>query len=147
MSPEASPPPVLERLLRAANSHDLDALVACFAADYTNETPVHPQRGFSGNAQVRRNWAQLFAIADLRVSVLRHSLDRDQLWTEWELSGTRPDGAPLLMRGVVIFRVDRDTIRAARFYLEPVEDSSGDVDVHTRRVVGPPGDPRENSRQ
>ena len=136
MSSAASLPAVLERLLRAVNAHDLDALVSCFAADYINETPVHPQRGFRGNDQVRRNWAQIFAIADFRADVPRHSLDGDRLWTEWEMSGTRPDGAPFLMRGVVIFVIDGDTIRSARFYLEPVEDTSGDVDVHTRRVVG-----------
>ncbi len=140
MSHAKSFPPVLERLLRAVNARDLDALVSCFTADYVNETPVHPQRGFRGNDQVRRNWTQIFAIADFRADVPRHSLDRDQLWTEWEMSGTRPDGAPFLMRGVVIFGVDGDTIRSARFYLEPVEDTSGDVDVHTRRVVGASGD-------
>ncbi len=133
-------PPVLERLLQAVNAHDLDALISCFASDYVNETPVHPQRGFCGNDQVRRNWAQIFTIADLRADVPRSSLDGDRLWTEWEMSGTRSDGAPVLMRGVVIFVIDGDTIRSARFYLEPVEDTSGDVDVHTRRVVGAPGD-------
>ena len=133
-------PPLLERLLRAVNAHDLEALVSCFAADYVNETPVHPQRSFRGNDQVRRNWTQLFAIPDFRADVPRHSLDGDQLWTEWEMSGTRPDGAPFLMRGAVIFGVEGDTIRSARFYLEPVEDTSGDVDVHTRRVVGARGD-------
>jgi ketosteroid isomerase-like protein len=139
MSRADSLPPVLERLLRAVNAHDLDALVSCFASDYANETPVHPQRGFRGSDQVRRNWEQIFAIADFRADVPRHSLDRDQLWTEWEMSGKRPDGAPLLLRGVVIFHID-GVIRSARFYLEPVEETSGDVDVHTRRVVGAPGD-------
>ena len=140
MSRANSCPHVLERLLDAVNAHDLDALVSCFAADYVNETPVHPQRGFRGNDQVRRNWAQLFTVADFRVDVPRYSVDHDRLWTEWEMSGTRPDGAPFLMRGVVIFGIDGDTIRSARFYLEPVEDTSGDVDVHTRRVVGAPRD-------
>ena len=132
--------PVLERLLGAVNAHDLDALVSCFATDYLNETPVHPRRGFRGNDQVRRNWAQLFAIADLRAAVPRHTLEGDELWTEWEMSGTRPDTGHFLMRGVVIFGIDGYTIRTARFYLEPVEETSGDVDVHTRRVVGAPGD-------
>jgi hypothetical protein len=140
MSRTDNNPAVLERLLRAVNAHDLDALVGCFAADYLNETPVHPRRAFRGNDQVRRNWTQLFSVADLRAEVLRYSLDRDRLWTEWELIGTRPDGASLLMRGVVIFVIDAETIRSARFYLEPVEDASGDVDVHTRRTVGAPGD-------
>jgi hypothetical protein len=133
-------PPVLERLLDAVNARDLDALVSCFAADYRNETPVHPQRGFRGNEQVRRNWTQIFAITDFRADVPRHSLSGNELWTEWEMSGTRPDAGRFLMRGVVIFGIEGDTIRSARFYLEPVEETSGDVDVHTRRVVGAPGE-------
>jgi hypothetical protein len=40
------------------------------------------------------------------------------------------------MRGVVIFGIAGDTIASARFYLEPVEDTSGDVNAHTRRVTG-----------
>lgn len=146
MSRADSYPPVLERLLQAVNAYDLDALVSCFAADYVNETPVHPLRGFRGNDQVRRNWTQIFTVTDLRADVPRYSLDAELLWTEWEMSGTRPDGARLLMRGVVIFGIDGDVIRSARFYLEPVEDTSGDVDVHTRRVVGAPSD-RTRTRQ
>ena len=40
------------------------------------------------------------------------------------------------MRGVVIFGVADNAIASARFYLEPVEETSGDVDVHTHRVLG-----------
>lgn len=139
MSRTNSRPALLDRLLRAVNAHDLEGLVSCFAADYLNETPVHPQRGFRGAEQVRRNWAQILTIPDLHAEVPRHSLDGDRLWTEWEMSGSRPGGAPFLMRGVVIFTVDQ-TIRSARFYLEPVEDTDGDVDVHTRRLTSAPGD-------
>jgi len=128
---------VLERLLRALNEHDLEGMVACFANDYVNETPVHPLRGFSGNEQVRRNWAQIFAgVPDLRALLPRQFVDGDTAWTEWEMSGTRADGFAFLMRGVVIFRIADDAIASARFYLEPVEETSGDVDVHTIRVAG-----------
>ena len=49
------------RLAAATTAHDIEALVACFGADYINETPAHPARGFLGADQVRRNWTQLFA--------------------------------------------------------------------------------------
>jgi hypothetical protein len=39
------------------------------------------------------------------------------------------------MRGVVIFGVKPPLITSARFYLEPVEETSGDVDAHTQRVM------------
>jgi ketosteroid isomerase-like protein len=132
-----SPAAVVERLLETVNAHDLEAMVALFADDYRNETPAHPQRGFRGNQQVRRNWTQLFAsVPDLRARLPRMTVEGDTVWTEWDISGTRTDGAAFLLRGVVIFGVTGTAITSARFYLEPVEETSGDVDAHTRRVVG-----------
>ena len=61
----------IDRLVRATNQHDLEALTACFAEDYKNETPAHPARGFRGRAQVRRNWEQIFAfVPDINVEVV-----------------------------------------------------------------------------
>jgi hypothetical protein len=128
---------VIDRLVQAVSGHDLEGLVACFADDYVNETPVHPQRGFTGSDQVRTNWTQIFdGVPDIEAAVLRRAQSDDQVWTEWEMSGTRSqDGGPFLMRGVVIFGIRGDVISSARFYLEPAEEVSGDVDTHTRRVV------------
>lgn len=54
MDPTTSPPPeFVERLLHAVNTQDVDALTVCFAEDYVNATPAHPNRGFVGRAQVR----------------------------------------------------------------------------------------------
>jgi ketosteroid isomerase-like protein len=131
------PAAVVERLVAAVNAHDLDALAACFAGDYRNETPAHPRRGFRGREQVRRNWAQLFTgVPDLRARVLGTAAEGGRVWTEWELAGTRRDGAAFALRGVVIFGVGGGQITSARFYLEPVEETSGDVDAHTARVAG-----------
>jgi ketosteroid isomerase-like protein len=140
------PTAVLQRLLAALNAHDLDALVTCFADDYVNETPVHPQRSFHGNAQVRTNWSQIFTgVPDVCARVPRATVDGDALWTEWEMSGTRNDGNAFLMRGMVIFGVTDDAISSARFYLEPVEQTSGDVNIHTRRIVGSASSSKETS--
>ena len=131
------PAAVVARLLAAINAHDLEAMVACFADNYLNEWPAHPQRGFRGNQQVRRNWSQIFAgVPELRARLPRTVVDGDTVWAEWDLSGTRGDGAAFLMRGVSIFGVAEDRLAWVRFYLEPVEEDSGDVDANTRRVVG-----------
>jgi ketosteroid isomerase-like protein len=135
---------LIGRLLEAVNGHDLDGIGACFADDYVNETPAHPQRGFQGREQVRRNWTQILAgVPDLQAHVPRSAVTGFTAWTEWEMSGTRADGAGFLMRGVVIFTIPQDTITSARFYLEPVEESSGDVDAATRRVVGDTSEQQE----
>ncbi len=130
---------VLQRLLRAVNNHRLDDLVACFAVGYRNETPVHPRRSFRGRDQVRRNWSEIFTwVPDIRARVHSTAFDGGTLWTEWEMAGTRTDGAAFLMRGVVIFAVAGGLISSARFYLEPVEDASGDVNAAVSRVLGTP---------
>ena len=125
----------IERLSGAVRRHDLDALVACFADDYRNETPAHPARSFVGQAQVRRNWEQIFAaVPDLTAEVTWVADDR-AVWSEWEMRGTRRDGGAHLMRGVVIFGLRDGQSAWARFYLEPVEQGGGDVNDAVRRTV------------
>ena len=128
--------PAITRLLDATNAHDLDALVDCFATDYVNETPAHPQRGFRGRDQVRRNWTSIFAgVPDITARIVASAVDGSTAWTEWDMSGTRRDGAPHAMAGVVVFTVADDVITAARFYLEPVEHTSGDVNAAVDRAM------------
>ena len=126
---------VIERLCLATNAHDLDALTACFAPDYRNDTPAHPSRGFQGRAQVRKNWEQLFAaIPDISATVSCVA-SNDTVWSEWEMRGTKPDGSLHLMRGVVIFGIQDDVIIWARFYLEPVDRGTEDIDVAVRNHI------------
>jgi ketosteroid isomerase-like protein len=127
---------LVERLRDATNRHDLDGLAACFAEDYENQTPVHPARGFRGRAQVRRNWEEIFAfVPDIRAEVVASAIDGNIAWTEWDMAGARRDGTPLHMRGVVIFGVRGGLAEWARFYLEPVDLSSGTVDDARRQQV------------
>jgi ketosteroid isomerase-like protein len=124
-----SPAAMVGRLARTTNAHDLDGLVDCFAADYRNETPVHPARGFTGRDQVRSNWQQIFAaVPDLQVTVLRSAVAGDTVWSEWEMTGTRRDGTAHLMRGVILFGVTAGRASWARFYLEPVQAGGGSID-------------------
>ena len=128
---------VLERLAAAANGHDLDALVDCFAPDYRNETPAHPAQGFTGRDQVRRNWEQIFAVMpDLTARVLRSCCDGEVVWSEWEMTGTRPDGGTMQMAGVILFGARDGRFSWARFYLEPVKAGGLDVNQALRRHTG-----------
>lgn len=114
---------VVLRLQAATNEHDLDALVDCFATDYVSDIPVHPSRGFRGAGQVRDNWTQILAgVPDLRSELIRHAVQGDLVWAEWEWTGTRRDGVAHLMRGTTILRVEGQRIDWARFYMEPVVD-------------------------
>lgn len=132
----SGPAETIERLLQATNGHDPEALVACFAEDYVNQTPAHPARGFQGSAQVRRNWEQIFSfVPDLRAELTRVAVDGTTAWTEWTMQGTRRDGTSHEMAGIILFGVEGDLIRWARFYLEPVDRSQANVDTAVRAQV------------
>lgn len=139
MNGSTDPLEMVQALADATNAHDLDALVSCFADDYLNETPVHPTRGFRGAEQVRRNWTQLFAgIPDLKATVLASATNGNTVWSEWEMSGVRRDGTGHVMLGVIIFDVADGRATRARFYMEPVDRSSGDVDAAIAQAAAGP---------
>ena len=127
---------MVDRLCDAVNGHDLDALAACFAADYRNETPVHPARGFVGRDRCAATGSSSSAASPTsRGSVTARVETPDGVWTEWEMHGTRRDGEAHRMRGVVIFGVAGAEITDARFYLEPVDDDTSGVDAAIDRLV------------
>ncbi|UQX87444.1 nuclear transport factor 2 family protein [Jatrophihabitans telluris] len=130
------PRSVIDHLVQVTNDHDLNALVDCFAPDYVNQTPAHPARGFLGRDQVRRNWATIFAgVPDLSVRVVAAASDGDEAWTEWQMAGTRVDGQPHAMAGVIVFVVRQGLISSGRFYLEPLDVSSGNADTAVDRLI------------
>lgn len=137
---QVGPAALVDRLRQATNDHDLEVLIDCFAPDYSNETPVHPERGFTGRDQVHKNWTQIFAaIPDVTTDVLACAVDGDIVWSEWEHRGTRRDGSRHLMRGVIILGVVEGRAAWARFYLEPVQPGGGGVDEAVHRQVRPGG--------
>lgn len=129
------------KLLDATNSRDVVRITDCFADDYVNQTPAHPDRGFTGKDQVRRNWDQIFAaVPDHTVTLIASTTDGDTVWTEWDMRGTRTGGAPHRMCGPIVFTVRDGLATAARFYLEPVENPShgkadADADTAVRRIL------------
>jgi ketosteroid isomerase-like protein len=130
-------PTFLARLSAATNAHDVPAIVACFADDYANSTPCHPARDFRGTEQVRRNWTTILsAVPDLAAEVVSWAVRDDDVWSEWQMRGTRRDGVAHLMRGVMVFTVRDGLAHAVRFYLEPVDDEPVDADAAVVAAVG-----------
>ena len=133
---EASPMATIERLVRATNAHDVDGIVACFAEGYALEAPLHPARSFRGKQQVRTNWTQILgAVPNLEARLVGSACDGGAAWTEWEMVGTRRDGAAQCMRGVFIFRVEGDLIVSGRMFLEPVDTAAADMNEGLRQVL------------
>ena len=129
---------VLGRLRDALNDRDPDAMLECFHADYRSEQPAHPNRGFGGKEQVKKNWSGMFeSFPDFRAELLRHSSDGDVVWSEWYWSATG-----LKMAGVVLLGVEQDLISWARLYMEPVEEAGQDIDQAMNTITGrdQPGD-------
>jgi ketosteroid isomerase-like protein len=130
-------PPLVERLIEAANAHDLEAMTDCFAPEFVNETPAHPSRNFRGRDQVRRNWSQIFrAVPNIVTDAVRCAVDGEgSVWVEWDFKGTFIDGRPHRMRGVSIFGVEQDRFAWVRFYLEPVETDGITADAAVQHVM------------
>jgi ketosteroid isomerase-like protein len=117
---------ILQRMVKAMNSHDLDGLVDCFTADFVSELPIHPRRSFAGRAQMRSNWERLFAhVPDLEATVRQAVTDGDQVWSEWEMRGNTVGGGLYLTRGVAILGLRGGSIASVRFYLDDVDLDDG----------------------
>ncbi len=119
----SSPKLVFERMIKALNRHDLDAMVAYFAPDFRSEQPFHPERAFTGQAEVRKNWSFFFTtIPDMQVEILREVEAGDTVWAELYYHGTQADGKKFILRGVTLLGVQADQIIWARVYVEPVQE-------------------------
>jgi ketosteroid isomerase-like protein len=127
----------MEKLTAAQNAHDLEAMLACFQADYVSEQPLFPSRNFQGIDQVRANWSALLgAIPDFRAELVRSAVDGDLVFAEIHWTGTKSDGTPLDERGVIIAGVRDDRIAWARLYVDEVEREGADIDAVVRGMAG-----------
>lgn len=125
-------PEVIERLRQALNSHDAEAMLECFDPDYRSEQPAHPNRGFGGKEQVRKNWSAMFeSFPDFEAEVLRHSSEGNVVWSEWHWSATG-----LNMAGVTVMGIKEGRISWARLYMETVEEAGQDIDETMRTITG-----------
>ena len=114
----------VERLRDAINQHDLEALLECIDDNYRSEQPAHPNRGFGGKEQVRKNWSALFeGFPDFKAELIRYTLDGETAWSEWHWSAMG-----LNMAGVTLFGVEEDRIVWGRLYMEPIEEGREDID-------------------
>ena len=122
---------VIERMREALNRHDLEAFLECFDPNYRSEQPAHPNRGFGGKEQVRKNWSAMFeSFPDFEAQLLRHTSDGEVVWSEWHWTATG-----LNMAGVTIFGVEEDRIVWGRLYVEQVEEDGEDIDEAMRSIT------------
>jgi hypothetical protein len=125
--------PVVKRLLAALNSHDVEAVVACFGDDLTTEWPAHPARSFDGRDHVRRNWQAIFdRFPQITMSVTASVQVGDEVWGEWHY--VRAPGDEL--RGVIIITVRDGLIRHSRFYMEEVDSAAAAQPGGPQRMTG-----------
>jgi len=123
---------VLERLRDALNRRDLDAMLECFDPDYRSEQPAHPNRGFGGKEQVRKNWSGMFeSFPDFEARLLGYTAADGVVWGEWHWMATG-----LNMAGVTIMGVEEDRFVWAHLYMEPVEEDGQDIDEAMRTITG-----------
>ena len=127
---------LLLKLKNAFNTHDIESLIDCFDESYSSEQPVHPDRTFQGQEQVKKNWASNFnEMPDFSALLLGHAISHNSIWAEWEWQGTRQDKTRLLMRGVMIMGVEDGKIKWARLYVEPVQIDGKGIEAAVEEVM------------
>jgi hypothetical protein len=121
----------LERLHAAMNRHDLEAMLELFDPDYRSEQPLHPNRGFGGKEQVRKNWSTMLdSFPDFEAELLGHAYSEGTVWSEWRWSATG-----LNMAGVTLFGVRDGRIVWGRLYMEPLEEDGKDIDEAVQSIT------------
>lgn len=124
-------PSVVERMHEALNRHDLEAFLDCFDQGYQSEQPAHPNRGFGGKEQVRKNWSAIFeSFPDFEANLLRHTSEGGTAWSEWCWRATG-----LYMAGVILMGVEDERIAWARLYMETVEEDGENIDEAVRGIT------------
>ena len=122
---------VIERMAEALNRHDLKAFLWCFDPNYRSEQPAHPNRGFGGKEQVRKNWSGMFeSFPNFEAQLLRYTAAEGVVWGEWHWMATG-----LNMAGVTIMGVEEDRFVWERLYMEPVEEDGKDIDEAMRTIT------------
>jgi ketosteroid isomerase-like protein len=123
---------VIERYRDAMNARDLEALLACFEADYESVQPLNPDRDFHGRETVRDRWTAIFReVPDFTAELLRAAAADQEVWGEWRWRGTRADGTRVDVRGVTILGVHDDRFAWGRFYLEDAGAGGGGMQVES----------------
>ncbi|HEX5641490.1 MAG TPA: nuclear transport factor 2 family protein [Thermoleophilia bacterium] len=93
----------LKMIADAFNRHDLDAIMEFFAEDCSMDLPRGPDawgQRFVGKVAVREGVASRFAgLPDVHYNDDRHWVSGDLGVSEWLLTGTRPDGTKVQVRG------------------------------------------------
>jgi ketosteroid isomerase-like protein len=93
----------LDSLCAAFNAHDLDAIMAHFAADCVLEMPRGPDpwgARAEGRRAIREALAGRFAgLPDVHYGAVAHFIDGNTGITTWTLTGTTPQGNKLKVNG------------------------------------------------
>ena len=120
---QSSPQVVFERMIQAANRHDLEAMVAYFAPDFRSEQPFYPERNFTGQAGVRKNWSFFFStMPDFQAEVLSEAVEGDTVWAELHYHGTQVDGKKHVTQGVTISGIQGEEIVWAKLYIVTIQE-------------------------
>jgi ketosteroid isomerase-like protein len=94
---------LLEGLADAFNSHDIDRVMSFFHPDCSLDMPRGPEphgARYVGIAEVRRGLEMRFETTpDVHYADVEHFVAGDTGMSKWLLTGTKPDGVRIKVRG------------------------------------------------
>jgi hypothetical protein len=129
----------MAKLCDVMNSHDAERMSFLFSPDYKSEQPAHPNRGFSGHAQVAANWGNMFrGVPDMTCELVATAENGATVWSEWVWRGHYTDGSDFETRGVTVMGLTGDgLIGEARLYMEQVETDGAAIEETVQQLARP----------
>jgi ketosteroid isomerase-like protein len=134
------------RVQQCWNTHDLDGLLSCFAADYESIHPCHPERNFKGQVAMRASWGAMFKyLPDFQAGLGRCAVMGSTAWTEWCWQGTHVNGGVYEAAGVMIFEVADGLIVRAQVYSDVLPHDELDWDEVLTDLLGSQNEPLDET--
>jgi ketosteroid isomerase-like protein len=117
----------VKALLAAFNAHDLDAIMEFFADHCSLDMPRGPHpwgQRFVGKAAVKDALRTRFqGLPDVRYSDDRHWISGNMVVSEWLLTGTRPGGIQVKVRGCDHYEFQDGKVVRKDSYWKTVEET------------------------
>lgn len=112
----------LEEYSQAWNDHDIETIMNFMTEDCIFETGGGAERygtRFAGAEEVKARFIAVWTdIADVQFQNGKHFVDGNRGCSEWTLTGTSKEGAPIEIDGCDLFTFDNKKIKIKASYLK-----------------------------
>lgn len=117
-------PQLMQQVYEAFASHDVDAIVACFAPDGVFDNAIGPEvygRRYAGQGEIRGYFEGLFAsTSNVQWEKTGMTICGNKVFTQWLRTGTTDDGVKQAWQGTDVYTFRDGLIAVKDTYIKAV---------------------------